>query len=139
MTEAERLVRTLFERVWNANDLDAVDDLLAEQYTIHHDPGDPWEGNTLTHAGFKERLTISRSPFPDLNFEIEEVVADDDRVAVNWIMRGTNTGELAGRPPNGRSIEARGITIYYVKHGRITGHNQAMDRLAVMQQMGFIG
>ena len=139
MTENESVVRALFDRVWNAADLNAVDELLAAEYTIHHDPGDPWEGQTLTIDGFKDRFTKSRAPFPDLHFDIREVVAQGDRVAVNWIMRGTNTGELAGRPASGKAIEARGITIYYVENGRITGHNQAMDRLAVLQQLGLLG
>jgi steroid delta-isomerase-like uncharacterized protein len=139
MSENERVVRSLFERVWNTGDVAAVDGLLASRYTIHQDPGDPWDGQTLTIDGFKDRFTKSRAPFRDLRFDIMEIVAHGDRVAVNWVMRGTNTGELAGRPATGRAIEARGITIYYLEDGRISGHTQVVDRLAVMQQLGMLG
>lgn len=138
MTVNERAVRDLFERVWNAGDVAAVDELLAPRYVIHSDPGDPWDGRTLDIAGFKDRLTASRAPFPDLRFEIADVLVDGDRVAVSWLMRGTNTGPLEGRPPTGRAIEARGITIYYLENGRIAGHTQAMDRMAVVQQLGLL-
>jgi steroid delta-isomerase-like uncharacterized protein len=139
MSENERVVRSLFERVWNTGEVAAVDGLLASRYTIHQDPGDPWDGQTLTIDGFKDRFTKSRAPFRDLRFDIMEIVAHGDRVAVNWVMRGTNTGELAGRPATGRAIEARGITIYYLEDGRISGHTQVVDRLAVMQQLGMLG
>jgi steroid delta-isomerase-like uncharacterized protein len=139
MSENERVVRSLFERVWNTGEVAAVDGLLASRYTIHQDPGDPWDGQTLTIDGFKDRFTKSRAPFRDLRFDIMEIVAHGDRVAVNWVMRGTNTGELAGRPATGRAIESRGITIYYLEDGRISGHTQVVDRLAVMQQLGMLG
>ena len=139
MSENERVVRSLFERVWNGGEVAAVDGLLASRYTIHQDPGDPWDGQTLTIDGFKDRFTKSRAPFPDLRFDIMEIVAHGDRVAVSWVMRGTNTGELAGRPATGRAIESRGITIYYLEDGRISGHTQVVDRLAVMQQLGMLG
>ena len=139
MHENERILRALFDEVWNTGDLDAVDDLLAERYEVHSDPGDPWDGKTLTREEFKHRLTVSRSPFPDLNFEIEEMVPSASHVAVSWIMRGTNTAPLGERlPATGRPIEVRGITIYHFADGRITGHCQVTDRLAVMMQLGLL-
>lgn len=139
MHRNERVVRDLFERVWNTGDVSGVDELIAPRYVIHSDPGDPWEGQTLDLEGFRNRLTTSRAPFPDLHFEIEALVADDDHVAVGWLMRGTNTGALGNRPATGRAIAVRGITIYDVENGRIAGHRQAMDRFAVMQQLGMLG
>lgn len=138
LDQSEKVVCALFDRVWNAGELDAVDQLLGPQYHIHSDPGDPWDGQTLTPAGFKDRLTISRAPFPDLHFEIDEVVSDRGRVAVSWTMSGTNEGPLGGRPATGKSISAKGITIYFVENGRITGHKQAVDRLSIVSQLGMV-
>lgn len=135
---AQRLVQFM-EEVWNTGDVAAVDRFLAEQYTIHSDPGDPWDGQTLSREGFKTRLATSRAPFPDLRFDLGDIVAEGDRVAVSWIMRGTRLGALGGRPPSGRQIEVRGMTIYYFTQGRITGHRQVVDRLTVAQQLGLAG
>lgn len=68
-TRAERL-REFIERVWNQGDAGAAEDYLAPAYTIHHDPGDPWENRTLDLAGFQDRLRQSRAPFPDQCFTI---------------------------------------------------------------------
>ena len=133
------VLRQFMERVWNAGDAAFADEVLADTYTIHSDPGDPWDRKALTRAEFKERLTISRAPFPDLRFEFGDAVVESDRVALAWTMLGTNTDALAGRPPTGRSIRVQGMTIYYFADGRITGHRQVVDRLGVVQQLGLMG
>jgi steroid delta-isomerase-like uncharacterized protein len=134
----ERILREFIERVWNRGDLDAAADYLADHYTVHSDPGDPWEGHTLALDAFRFRLGASRAPFPDLTFELDEVVAAGDRVAASWTMRGTHTAAMGDLPPSGRRIEVRGFTVYYFADGRITGHRQVVDRLAVMQQLGLM-
>jgi predicted ester cyclase len=61
-------------------------------------------GQTLDVQAFKQRLTSSRFPFPDLRFELEEFVEEGNRVAIGWTMRGTNTGSFGGRAATGRVI-----------------------------------
>ena len=127
------------ERVWNAGDVAAVDEFLGPHYTVFSDPGDPWDGQTLSVSGFKDRLLTSRAPFPDLTFDIGEAVSEGDRVALSWTMRGTQLGSMGGRPPSGRSFAVRGMTIYHFAHGRFIGHQQVVDRLSVVQQLGLLG
>ncbi len=139
MSENSAVLRRFIDRVWNHADLAAVDELVGDTYTIHSDPGDPWDGQTLTREGLRARIAVSRAPFPDLRFELGEMVAQGDRVAVCWVMHGTQTGAMGERPPTGRTIRANGITIYHFAAGRITGHRQVVDRLAVAQQLGMLG
>jgi predicted ester cyclase len=54
-------------------------------------------------------------------------------------MRGTQTGALGPLPPTGRRIEVQGMTVYYFRDGRIIGHRQVVDRLAVARQLGIAG
>jgi len=136
MTENEQTLRKFFKQVWNEGNLDAVDEYVAQEYKIHSDPGDPWDGQILDQEGFKNRLKISRIPFPDIKFEILEIVEQDNRIAVSWTMRGTNSGPMGDFEATGKTIEAQGLTIYYFEAGRITGHWQVADRLAVIQQLG---
>src|SRR5436190_5269317 len=110
MSQNVEILRRFIEQVWNSGDLAAVDEFIGEAYTVHSDPGDPWEGQTLTLAGFKERLAKSRGPFPDLQFEISDCLEAGERVVICWTMRGTQTGTLAGRPATGKSIGVQGMT-----------------------------
>jgi steroid delta-isomerase-like uncharacterized protein len=136
MTDNAQALTEFMESVWNRGDLDAVDRFLADEYTIHSDPGDPWDGKVLTRSAFQDRLLTSRAPFPDLHFDLIEVIAEGDRVAIAWNMRGTQTGPLGQLASTGRRIDVQGMTVYYFWNGRITGHRQIVDRLSVVRQLG---
>ena len=66
-------------------------------------------------------------------------VAENDRVAIAWTMRGTQTGSLGPLPASGRRIDVNGMTIYDFRDGRITGHRGVVDRLSVARQLGITG
>jgi len=139
MTDNARMLAEFMTLVWDRGDAAAVDRFLADAYVIHSDPGDPWEGATLSREQFKERLRTSRAPFPELCFEITETVTEGDRVAIAWRMLGTHTEPMGPLPPTGRRISVQGMTVYYCRDGRITGHRQVVDRLAVARQLGLAG
>jgi predicted ester cyclase len=46
---------------------------------------------------------------------------------------------LGDRPASGRAINVHGMTIYYFRDGRITGHRQIVDRIGVARQLGLMG
>ena len=129
----------LIGQVWNKGKFDLVSELVAPQYTIHHDPGDPWERQTLDREGYKQRVLYSRNAFPDLCFNIKEFVAAEDRVVINWILTGTHRGDLSDVPASGKKIRLSGLTIYYFSEGKISGHWQVIDRLAFLAQIGIFG
>ena len=136
MTDNARTLAMFMDSVWNQGDAEAADRFLSDEYVIHSDPGDLWDGATLSRDGFKQRLLASRAPFPDLRFDITEMVTEGDRVAIAWRMLGTHTGALGPYPATGRHIDVQGMTIYYFRDGQITGHRQVVDRAAVAQQLG---
>ena len=128
-------VADFFDVVWNRRDVSRLEDYIAPLYAIRSDPGDPWDGRTLTRAEFAERLTISCAPFPDQQFEIVEMVAEEHRVAVDWRWRGTHLADLPGFPASGRIVTISGITIYDFEAGLLRGHRQQADRLSVLRQL----
>jgi steroid delta-isomerase-like uncharacterized protein len=130
----ERLTRFI-EDVWSQGNVGAADDYLAPHYTLHHDPGDPWDGQTLDLAGYKERVRLSRAPFPDQRFTIQELIAEHDRVVATWQWHGTHQGNLRGFPASRKSIAMSGMTVYYFDRDRISGHWQIVDRMSVYQQV----
>ena len=135
MSTRKQILAGFLEEVWSQGDVGAVERYLAAQYTIKHDPGDPWHGQTLTISQFKARLVQSRAPFPVQHFTVVEMIEEDDVVAAAWTWRGAHTGEIAGFPPTGREITMSGITLYYFQGDEICGHFQIADRLGVMVQL----
>ncbi len=135
----ETFLREFMDEVWNNKNFDKIAQYVHNEYTIHLDSGDPWEGKTLSHAEFKKRMELaSFTPFPDMNFEITSAIEEENHVAVTWILTGTNLGPLGEFPPTKKSINTKGITIYHFKDNLISGHTQVFDRRTVMQQLGFL-
>ena len=138
MTDTQRrkdMLTDFVRQVWSEGRLDCADQYLAPQYTIHHDPGDPWDKQVLDLAGFKERVRLSRAPCPDQRFEIQELIAEGHAVVMTWLWTATHTGAIAGFPATGKPIQMSGATVYYFEGDRITGHWQITDRLGVYQQL----
>lgn len=121
--------------VWSEGHVAATEKDVAARYTIHHDPGDPWEGRELDLAGYKDRVAISRAAFPDQRFDIQELFADGNAVVMTWLWAGTHKGDIPGFPATGKPIRMSGATVYYFEGNRLTGHWQITDRLGVYQQL----
>ncbi|MBK6800089.1 MAG: ester cyclase [Novosphingobium sp.] len=129
-------LRAFIRQVWDLGNSAAADDYIAECYRIHHDPGDPWDGQSLDLAGYKDRVDRSRAAFPDQAFDIQGLFADGDHVVMTWLWSATHRGDLPGFPASGRTIRMSGATAYgYDGDHRLTGHWQITDRLGVYQQL----
>ena len=136
MSGRKAKLAAFIEAVWNRGDAAAVPCYLADAYTIHHDPGDPWEGRTLDPAAFIERLLQSRAPFPDQRFTVLRMAADADSVIMTWTWAATHLGDFPGFPATGQTIRMSGATAYvFNADDRLTGHWQIADRLGVFQQL----
>lgn len=129
------LVAAFVDRVWNAGDVSNLTGQIANAYTVHHDPGDPWEGQTLTRLDFAERVRQSRAPVPDQEFKIVDAFRTESKVAIFWTWRGTHLGEIAGFEPTGRTLRMSGATSYFVHDRLIAGHWQIADRLSIYRQL----
>lgn len=129
------LVSRFLKEVWADGCLESVDKYLSDTYSIQHDPGDPWDGQTLTRERFKERLVQSRAMAPDQTFTVVRMIEQADCVAVAWTWCGTHLGDTPGFPATGRAITMSGLTVYAFKDNRLSGHWQVADRLSVFQQL----
>lgn len=135
LTGPSALVANLCDRVWSRGDYSAIEQLVAPEYVIHSDPGDPWEGQRLTHDQYRERVQYSRSAFPDLVFHLDEAIAAGARVATRWHAEGTHSGDLPELPATGKRLTFAGQTVYELSGARIAGHFQVVDRLGFYEQL----
>jgi hypothetical protein len=121
--DPKALLIRLVNEVWNAGNIEASDQYIAPKYTIHHDPGDPWDKQELDLLGYKERVRLSRAPFPDQRFSIQDILADDNRVVITWYWSATHKGDIPNFPATGNQIQMSGATVYYFENGRFTGQS----------------
>lgn len=132
MSEANKaLARRLFDAI-NAHDLDAAHKLYAADATYHDlPPGMPksWETVVTAMTGYFEA-------FPDMQTEIEEIVADGDKVAVRYRWTGTHSGPLLDIPATGKKVNQSGAGLYRFAGGKIVESWLKGDQMNLMQQLG---
>ncbi len=133
--ENKALSRRFIEEVLNAGNLEVVDELVAEDH-VHHDPAMPEEGHGRENV--KEFASMYRSAFPDIHVQIEDQIAEGDKVATRWTGTGTHEGELMGINPTGNRVRVAGMTIERIADGQIAETWDNYDALGMMQQLGAI-
>jgi steroid delta-isomerase-like uncharacterized protein len=121
------LLRRYVEDPWNVGDLDALDEVTADDFELQG-------GRNLEE--FKEIIRDFRQGFPDWTVTIGDVVAQDDRIAFRWTMRGTHQGEFEGIAPSGRSVTADGMTFLRLKDGKVAEDHFESSSPSATQQLG---
>jgi steroid delta-isomerase-like uncharacterized protein len=87
---------------------------------------------------WKQHRSALYTAFPDLNWTIEDTIAEGDKVVVRFRASGTQKGAFQGLPPTERPIDITGVAIYRIADGKFTEDWAFMDTLGVMKQLGVI-
>lgn len=111
------LVRRYYEALWNRWDFALADELIAESILFRGSLGITVQGR----EGFKEYMRAVRAAFPDFHNSIEELIAENGRVAVRLTYTGTHCGEALGIAPTGRRVSYAGVALFRIVDNRIAG------------------
>jgi steroid delta-isomerase-like uncharacterized protein len=102
---------------------------------IFHVPGrhEPMRGP----AGYLAIIQMMREGFPDIQWTLEEMIAEGDKVAARFTMRGTHLGTFFGTPSTGKKIAVQAL-IYRLSRGQIIEETGQPDLLGLLQQIGVV-
>jgi predicted ester cyclase len=132
--ENAALVRRFYAEI-DAGNIDAMDELVAEDY-IDHNP--PFPGLSAGREGLKEAFVIFLKATPGRH-EIDDQVAQGDKVVTRLTALGRHEGDLPGPlPATGAELRETAVAIHRIEDGRIAEHWSNRDDLALMQQLGVI-
>ncbi|GEM44613.1 ester cyclase [Deinococcus cellulosilyticus] len=132
---AEHLIHRYFEEVWNQGHLDVLDEIMAPDYQNHSSSiPDPVPGP----AGLRPIVAAMRQAFPDLHYEIQDLVVTGTKVAVRVHMTGTHLGDFFGIAPTGQQVRVQQFQIEWIREGQIVAHWRQTDDLTLMRQLGVI-
>ena len=81
---------------------------------------------------------MMRNAFPDARMDVDDLIAEGDKVAARLTMSGTQRGEFAGIPASGKSMSVTTIDIIRFKNGQVVEHWGATDSAKIMEQLGAI-
>lgn len=74
-----------------------------------------------------------RGGFPDIQWTLEEMIAEDDKVAARFTMRGTHQGSFFGVPPTGKTIAVQAMNFYRLSGGQFIEERGQPDLLGLLQ------
>ncbi|QWZ08450.1 ester cyclase [Nocardioides panacis] len=136
MADNATLVRSLYDG-WNARDFDALADLMAPDGTITF----MGSGEVLTGPeGSRTYNQMWANGFPDGRVTIDTLVADGDRVVVEFTGRGTHTGtfvtSMGEIPPTGKSVTLKLCDVVEVANGKVRAQRSYLDTGSMMAQLG---
>ena len=129
--------KRLYEEVFNQGNFYVADELIGANVLEHQQQ----PGVSPDAAGpelVKQIARFYRSAFPDLQIAIEDLIAEEDRVAARVTISGTHQGEMLGIPPTGKRVEVSSIDIIRFEDGKAAEHWGETDVMAMMQQLGVV-
>jgi steroid delta-isomerase-like uncharacterized protein len=130
-TDANKdVVRRFVDQVLVKLNVDAVDELVADDFVSHNWPSDPDSKTALKAA--TERMGKGLA---DISFAIDDLIGEGDRVVVRVTSRARQVGPFMGLPASGRSYEIGEIHIFRLRDGKIVEHWYEMDAMGLMRQL----
>jgi steroid delta-isomerase-like uncharacterized protein len=133
--EANKRVMDRFTEFINTASEKLAEELISPD-AVFHVPGraEPVSGP----PGYLEIIGMMRGGFPDIQWTLEEMVAEGDMVAARFTMRGTHRGTFFGVPPTGKAIKVQAMNFYRLSGGKFVEERGQPDLLSLLQQIGAV-
>ena len=126
--------RRIFREILAVHNLALAEELIDKNWVYHAADGQ----DVVGREGFMEFHNMLFAAFPDMNFEIEDMVAEGDKVVVHFTVSGTHENDFLGVPPTGKQMRVKGIAIHRLSGGKEVEVWDVVDHYSMMQQLGII-
>jgi steroid delta-isomerase-like uncharacterized protein len=135
MAAENKVVMSRFVEFINTGSEKLAEELISPD-AVFHVPGrpEPLRGP----AGYLAVIGMMRGGFPDIQWTLEEMIAEDDKVAARFTMRGTHQGTFFGVPPTGKTIAVQAMNFYRLSGGQFIEERGQPDLLGLLQQIGAV-
>jgi steroid delta-isomerase-like uncharacterized protein len=130
-TENKELVRRFVQEVFVEGRVESVEALVADEFVSH-----TWGPAGSGKADLERATARMAGVLADVAFSVEDIIAEDDRVAVRLTASATQVGELMGLPASGKRYTIGEIHIFRIAEGRIVEHWHQYDQPAMLRQLG---
>ena len=132
--ENKALLRRLVDEGLHKKNLGIMDELISPNFVNHSAPA----GIPPTRDGYRQYVEMLLASFPDIYLDIEDLIAEGDKVVVRYTVRGTHQGSFMGLPPSGKQFSFTGIGIQRIVDGKFVERWEQADTLGLLQQLGVI-
>jgi steroid delta-isomerase-like uncharacterized protein len=130
--ENKKFMNYFIEEVINKKNLNTSNDVVAENFIEHV----PFPGQGPGREGLKFALNSMFTGFPDMNWTVQEQIAEGEKVVTRFTWTGTHKGEFMGIPPTNKTVEVWGVVIDVVRNELFSESRIIMDNIGLLQQLG---
>jgi steroid delta-isomerase-like uncharacterized protein len=133
MTEINKTIAQQVMEALHQRDLDGVSAKVASSARFYG-----WAPVPLDVDGYKDFMSALLAAFPDSRFLVDDVIAEDNKVAVRHRLQGTHQAEFQAIPATGKQVEVGGIVIFHIENEMIVEAWLNADLMGMLQQLGAI-
>ena len=123
----KEVVRQLFEQGLNKRNPDLVKELVADEFT---GPQGKKGG-----AAFMEPVLPLIKSFPDIQWNVVDLVGEGDKVLLHWKWQGTQTAPFFTLEATNKTITNEGMGVMTLKEGKVINAQVLTDRLGFLQAL----
>ena len=131
----KRLVRRALEEIYANGKLELADELIHPGF-VDHEPAHPEQ--PTGPESVKQTVRRLHATFGGLRSEVEDEIAEGDRVVQLVVMSGRHTGALMGREPTGKTFAVRHTYIWRIADDKIIDHWGSRDDRGLLAQLGVL-
>jgi predicted ester cyclase len=86
-------------------------------------------------AGLRDHYSGLLKGFPDMRIDVDDIIAEGEKVAHRFRFSGTHRGEFLGFAPTGKPVRAGGVHIHLFQGGHAVEVWQILDTFAFLSQI----
>lgn len=118
---------------WNQNrNREVVSEVFAQDWK---DGNPTFPNQPAGIEGAMYYVEVYRKIFPDIQFTLTHIIAEESIVTFRFSAEATHQGEFMGIAPTGKRVKFTGIVIHRVENGRFAESWNEIDLLGIRQQL----
>lgn len=123
----------LFFSAMKVADIKTLDEITTEDFFFGAE-----KGKGISKPMFLDMIKNTIDAISNHTNRIDDIVAEEDKVAVRMTVTGTLSGEWMGFKPTGKSFEINEYFFLNLRDGKIAEYRGVKDALGQFQQMGIL-
>lgn len=124
------LTLRILQEIWNAKNPSLIEELYSDDCVIHTP-----DGEVHGVEGSKRLYYAYTSAFPDMQFEIQEIVVENDTASAQLLFTGTHKGPLGEIPASGNFVKVANNCFFRFADGKVVKQQGVWDSLSFMRQI----
>jgi predicted ester cyclase len=125
----KQIILSFYEVMLNERQTDRIDEIVSPEYCNAAGAGP---------EAIKQGALQLLKAFPDIHWQVQEILSGDNRVMVKQCATGTHQGVFQGHAPSGKGFSTQGFALYKFSQGKIVSHQIITDRYSFLQQIGVL-